>query len=526
MQMSVDLGNIAEDSARGTLVLATGNAISLIISAIAVFIVARLLGAELYGVYSLSLTIPSLLLLFVDFGMNKALIHFSANLRAKDDEARLAQVVRSGVLFKTLTAVVIFSIALIFSDFFARYVIQRPDCGAYIRLGSLALIFQALFNTAGAVFVGLDHTGYRAIATSIQALVKATLSSLLVLLGLGVIGAITGFVLGYVVAALVSVGLLVRNLYRPLHAGKDEGGSMTILKTMLSYGLPLFLSTLLFGLSSQLQTIILALFSSDAAIGNYKAALNFVALPTILTNAVVMSLLPAFSKLYKESDHVTTFFTLATKYTALVIIPLTTILILFAEDLVYLVYGASYQSAPFLLILSTTAYFLVGLGHFTLESFFNGLGETKVILKMMVLYFVVFVGLAPLLTQTYDVPGLILALLLSVSVETIFGAYVAQTRFRAQPDYRNVARIYGVALISALPALVLASLVSLPALPTVLLGAVLYLFTYLTLLPIARIIAQPELTSLIQFTNKMGVLKHFAAPIFAYALKVTTKTQK
>jgi hypothetical protein len=149
-----------------------------------------------------------------------------------------------------------------------------------------------------------------------------------------------------------------------------------------------------------------------------------------------------------------------------------------------------------------------------------------VILKMMVLYFVVFVGLAPLLTQTYDVPGLILALLLSVSVETIFGAYVAQTRFRAQPDYRNVARIYGVALISALPALVLASLVSLPALPAVLLGAVLYLFTYLTLLPIARIIAQPELTSLIQFTNKMGVLKHFAAPIFAYALKVTTKTQK
>ncbi len=523
MQMTVDLGDVAEDSARGTLVLATGNAISLIISAIAVFIVARLLGAERYGVYTLSFTVPSLLLLFVDCGINQALTHFSASLRAKDEAGRLANLVRQGVLFKALVSLFIVSVALIFSDFFASAVINRPDCGVYIRLASLAILFQTIFNTAGAIFVGLDRVGYSAIATSIHALVKASFSSLLVYLSLGVVGAITGFVLGYGVAALVSVGLLVLKVYRPLPSRTSEGDSIALLKMMLRYGFPLYLSSLLFGFSSQLQSVILALFSSNTVIGNYKAALNFVFLLSSLTGAVVTSLLPAFSKLYHDRDQATTFFALATKYSALFILPITTLIIIFSPELVNVIYGATYQSAPLFLALSILPFFLVGVGRFTLGGFFNGLGETKMTFKMRVLYFGVFVVLAPLLAHAYDVPGLILALLLAASVETILGAYVAHTRFHAHPNYPNIARIYGVAVLSALPALATARLLPLPSLPTVLLSAVIYLFTYLTLVPLARIVDNSELVALIQFTNKLGILKHVAAPIFTYALKVTVK---
>jgi O-antigen/teichoic acid export membrane protein len=526
MQLPVDMAKVTEDSARGTLFLATGNTISIFISAIGVFIMARLLGAELYGVYTISLTIPSLLFLFVDFGINQALTHFSANLHTKDKEERLAKIIRQGILFKTLIAILIFSIALIFSDHIASYVINRPDWGVYIRLGSLAIIFQTIFNTAGAVFVGLDHAEYSAIATSIQALVKATLSSLLLLLGLGVIGAITGFVMGHVIAALVSVGLLVIKVYKPLHSGKGEDNSMKPLKSMLSYGLPLYLSSLLLGLSSQLQNIILAIFSSDAVIGNYKASLNFVVLPTVLTSAVVMSLLPAFSKLFQDSDRTKNLFTLANKYTTLLILPASTILIIFSNELVQVIYGSSYQSAPLFLALSVIPFFLVGLGHFTLGGFFNGLRETKVTFKMTVLNFSVFVFLAPLLIKTYNVPGLIMAILLSASTSTILGVYIAKTRYQTQPNYNNVARIYLVAFASALPALATTHLIPLPSLPKVVLSGLTYLFMYLTLIPIARIIDKPEIEHLIRLTNKIGFLKRLAKPIFAYELKLTTKIQR
>ena len=430
---------------------------------------------------------------------------------------------RYGLLFKILIAIIIFSVALLYSDHFASYVLNRPDYGVYIRLGSLAIIFESIFNTTGAIFVGLDHTGYSAITTSIQALVRTTLSSLLVLLGFGVIGAITGLVMGYVIAAIVSTALLFIKIYKPLKSGKDEGNSVKFLKTMLRYSLPLYLSLLLFGLTTQLQMIILAIFSSDIIVGNFRASINFVVILSSLTSAVGMSLLPAFSKLHIDSDRIKTFFTLANKYTSLLIIPLTTMLIIFSEELVQIIYGSSYQSAPFLLSLSATNFFLVGLGGFVFGCFFNGIGETKVTMKMTIVYFIVFIVLAPLLTKTYNVPGLIIALLLSALIEAILGAYIAKTRFQVQPDYNNVARIYLVAFISALPALLIAHFFTLPTLLTLLFSGLAYLFTYITLIPIAGIIDKPELESIIQLINNVGFLKSLVKPIIVYELKLLEK---
>lgn len=75
--MSDKLTEIAEDSARGGFFLFTGNALSLIILAVGSIIIARLLGPENYGVYSLSLVVPSILAGLIDFGISSALIRFS-----------------------------------------------------------------------------------------------------------------------------------------------------------------------------------------------------------------------------------------------------------------------------------------------------------------------------------------------------------------------------------------------------------------------------------------------------------------
>ena len=524
--MPTDIAKIAEDSTRGTFFLATGSIFSTIISAIAVFIIARLLGAELYGVYTVSLTVPSLLLLFVDFGVDRALIRFSANLHAKDANESLAKMLRYGILFKTLVGITIFSISLLLSDYLAMYIIARPDYGIYIRLGSLAIIFQIIFNTVGAVFIGLDHMEYSALATNIQALVKAVVSSLLVVLGFSVMGAITGFVVSYLIAGLFSGGLFFIKLYKPLNLSKHEDELTSPLKTMLSYGFPLYISTLLFGASSQLQNVILAIFTSDVDVGNFKAALNFVALLTALTGPVVMALLPAFSKLDKDDDQVKTFFTLTTKYMSLLMVPAITIIIIFSKELIDIIYGTSFLSAAFFLSLSAIPFFLVSLGRFTLGSLFNGLGETKATLKMTLINFIVFISLAPLLTKTHNVPGLIIALLFSGSASTILGAYMAKTKFDAQPDYKNMVKIYVVASISALPALLTIHFLPLQPLLKVLVGSSTYLFTYATIIPLVRIINGAELEGICQTINKIRLLKSLAKPLLTYTRKLTAKMER
>ena len=61
---------VARESVRGGFYLFLGNFLSTLISAIAIIVIARLLGPSDYGLYNISLIIPSLLVLFTDLGVN------------------------------------------------------------------------------------------------------------------------------------------------------------------------------------------------------------------------------------------------------------------------------------------------------------------------------------------------------------------------------------------------------------------------------------------------------------------------
>lgn len=88
--MADELAQIAEDSVRGGFFLIPVTAVSTVIMAIASILIARLLGPELYGQYTLALVVPSLLFLFTDLGINQGVIKFTASLRARGETNRLA----------------------------------------------------------------------------------------------------------------------------------------------------------------------------------------------------------------------------------------------------------------------------------------------------------------------------------------------------------------------------------------------------------------------------------------------------
>ncbi|MEM2261641.1 MAG: oligosaccharide flippase family protein, partial [Ignisphaera sp.] len=70
------LFNIAEESIRGVLALFTGDVLSTIILAIGSILMARFLGPEGYGLYSLSLVIPTIMLSLIALGIDHAVIRF------------------------------------------------------------------------------------------------------------------------------------------------------------------------------------------------------------------------------------------------------------------------------------------------------------------------------------------------------------------------------------------------------------------------------------------------------------------
>jgi O-antigen/teichoic acid export membrane protein len=95
---SDELSTIAQKAARGGLFLFIGNSSSTVILAVGAIIVARLLGPFDYGLYTLTVTFPILLVALADVGMNYALIRLPARLRAEGDHARANRLIKLGFL--------------------------------------------------------------------------------------------------------------------------------------------------------------------------------------------------------------------------------------------------------------------------------------------------------------------------------------------------------------------------------------------------------------------------------------------
>jgi O-antigen/teichoic acid export membrane protein len=260
-------------------------------------------------------------------------------------------------------------------------------------------------------------------------------------------------------------------------------------------------------------------------VGNFKAAQNFVTLITVLSIPITTALLPAFSKLGSSSNGNTKdFFKFANKYTSLLIVPTAVVIMIFSNEIVKIIYGSTYELASLFLSMYCPLYFLVGIGYLTLSSLFNGLGETRIVLRTTLVNVLISVVLTPLLTKIYGVPGLITAFLISNAGGTSYASYIATRRFKIEFATKSIVKIYSISIIAAAPQLVLLQLSALSMPLKVAIGGLFYVFAYATLIPLTKIITLWELEKAAQIVQKTKLLSGLIKPVISYQKVVLSYT--
>ena len=518
-QMTNDLFKVAEDSARSGFFLISGTTLATIILATSAILIGRFLGPELYGQYSLTLTIPSLLFLFADLGIDSGVTKFTASMRAQGaTEGRLKDIIRRGLIIKAIAGITLFAICYAFADEFATLLLQRPELGFYVRLSSISILFQVILANAISGFVGLDKTEYNALATNVQALGKTISQIALVLLGFGVAGAVIGHVAGYIVASIAAAAILYLLL-----RGKQTIENYKFkedFNRLIHYGAPLYVSAIIIGFIPLYQSFMLALFATDLDIGNFKASQNFVALLGVLSIPIATALLPAFSKLDStHSNSTKRFFRLANKYTSVIVVPITLLFIIFSNEMVSIIYESKYTTAATFLATYSALYLLVGIGYLTVASFFNGMGLTRMTLEINLIKFFTVIVLSPLLTGALNVQGLILAFIIANLAGTFYGSYNARKNFKVSFDTKSIIKIYVVSSASSIPPLIL-GLAQLPGLFYLIIGALMFLLIYITLIPLTRIMSLTEIQMAAQLAQRIRPLTIIAKPVLKYQEKI------
>jgi O-antigen/teichoic acid export membrane protein len=251
--------------------------------------------------------------------------------------------------------------------------------------------------------------------------------------------------------------------------------------------------------------------------------MNFTVFIMVMASPITTIMFPAFSKMNLEEHHgsLETLYKLSVKYTSLIIVPAATGLALLSREIVNLLYGAQYQTAPSYLSLYALLFFLTTIGYNITGSLLNSQGDTRVTLRINLLNLAVSLTLALFLIPRLGVTGLIASTISSQLISNIYALNTIKKKYQITIDYNSSTRIILSSLISgALVYLFLNSGIKLPPILNLITSVTIYIPTYMILTPITGAITNEDLENLDLLTQDVTILKPFTKILFTIEKKV------
>lgn len=502
--------SIAKVSAKGGFNLFWGIAVSSIISALGIMIVAGILSESEYGLYTIALTAPLLIQQFRDFGIDQATIKYTAQYNQENKPNKIKNIMAAALSFEILLGFTLSLILYLLSGFLAINIFNRSEISPLIQIASFTIISQALFKVADFAFIGYEKMKYSSANLVVQSVLKTLLMILLVVSGFGVFGAILGYTIASVITGIIALTLFYLKIYKKLR--KENNKKLQIIQTMKSmfkYGLPLSGSIMLSGFMTQFYNLLVAIYLTDQIVGNYRVALNFAVLVAFFVTPVSTIMFPAFSKLnaQKEPKTLREVYQSSVKYASLLIIPTTFMVMVLSQPAVSTLFGLEkYQLTPVYLSLYVILYLFTAFGNLSSENLIKGQGRTDVNLKLYILSSIVGTALALTLIPTYGIIGLITTILASTIIRLAFSLLWIKKHYHFTINWKSSIQVLAASATSALITYITISQLNLANWITLILGATIYLGTYIITAPLMGAINQKDITNLKEMLKPLGRL--------------------
>jgi len=368
MSKTSDLGSSA---ARSTFFLGIGLLFGNAISSLFMFIIARILTPQGYGLYSVAGVPTSIAAIFRDWGIFTAAMHYIPYRRAKNEP--YGGYVKATIFFEFMMGGSLFFSILLSANHIA-ILLGKPEAVNLIRISAVVIFTGGILAAFQGIMLGIEKPEYIASLVVIFSVIRGSLSVLFLIFGLGVYGALLGQIIGWLLHSFIA--LFITLLRVPWH----NDNTTLYLKELLSYGIPYGLVTIASGLSIQLFNAIAASTLSFYDYGNYAAAnILFTALNGV-AGSVISGITPSFSKfaaLTESINEASESFTTAVKFASIMICGIAGLFIGLASDLVNLFFGSAFMTTGVYVSMLIAILFLSAFGLYVISGVLLGFRKPK-----------------------------------------------------------------------------------------------------------------------------------------------------
>lgn len=323
-------------------------------------LIARILLAELFGIYALALSIATIVISFTDLGIDNTFLRYFSEALGNKNKKKARGYFRYMFKIKLSLIILFVFLILIFSRFISYNIYEKPLLFFAIIFSCLFIIMESLITFFGNIIIATKNMKALPWLTLINQIAKILLS----LLAISIFNydfKVPGLFIAFAISGafyLIATFMISYKKYKDIFIG----GKVNIERKQVNNYLKFMaITTLSLAFFSSIDILMLGKFVPIEYLGYYRVSSSLV-----LTIASLFSLssifLPIFTQInnkrFKRGFHKTL------RYVLLISIPATAGVIFISKYLIKAIYGNSYILAAFsmyflsLLILTTP---LIGL---------------------------------------------------------------------------------------------------------------------------------------------------------------------
>lgn len=416
-------------------------------------VIARGLGPEVYGLFSLGLIVISVFSAIASFGLVEGVLRYASFYRGKRQNAKISAIMKGVVAITILTSIVSTVVLFIIAPFIAETIFKEPQLSYYLRILALSIppaVLAGVYLSALRAFervktfsflVNVFHNAIKLFLLVFFLFIMSKTNAILFSYSLSFVGL-------FVVAYIVYKVTIYRTIAKDRELEKDKRRELIL--TTLSFSWPLIFTSLLAVLFFWTDSFFLGYYLDAVDVGVYNAAVTLAGLFTIAQDLFMQLFLPLISKelARKREGVIQELSKQIFKWIVIINVPLLISLVILPGPIINFFFGAAYLgAASSLRVLAIGALF----SSFTSLSIglINMKGKTKSVLMTFVIFTLLNALFDVMLVPVYGLQGAAIATTIAWLGFSATLMVLVRKNYGFFPVRRKVLRVLLVALVPA-----------------------------------------------------------------------------
>jgi len=409
-------------------------------------IMARYLGPEGLGLFSMVTTIVGTITLISGLGINIALVKYFAEY--KNDRSRLNALFSSGFATSLIigvgTSICLFVLSNKLGEIF-----KMPLLTLLLKISAFVFPFSLAFGIFLGVFSGLREMKFYSIFNTLNGIMIFLFTMAFLFLGFGVKGAVIGDMLASITVTIFAAVIMKKYVQFKISNYKENTIKLT------SFGSQLMLGNVINNVNYQADIILIGYLLSATDLGYYSVAVALSRFIWRIPNSIQMVAYPATAEYWAKGEigSLNKMMDKTMKYTAFVLLTVGLILWIFAEEIIVILFGQSFLPSvfPFKILIAGTVIYGIGI---PIGGTLAGIGRPDLSFKISAIAAIVDIILNVTLIPLFGIAGAAMATISSLIIVTTLSIYFIIKLANVSIDIRWFVSAFTVTLLAMVALLV------------------------------------------------------------------------